>query len=164
MPRSQYKACYLCNPISHRVCSYNIKIGELKQNCRVAPTVYMKTEFSEISNLHTITVKIHITNEARSKLRTCKSSTLWFLLLTQFSPGHQMDCVAIWRSGTTYSSVRENITSPPHSSSSETYLENSCKKRTNEPVHELVINWMVQERHEKALAGWKSQWSPLQTA
>jgi hypothetical protein len=25
-----------------------------------------------------------------------------------------MDCVAIWRSGTTYSSVRENITSPPH--------------------------------------------------
>ena len=27
-----------------------------------------------------------------------------------------------------------------HSNSSETYFENNCKKRTNEPVHELVIN------------------------
>jgi len=52
-----------------------------------------------------------------------------------------MDCVAIWRSGTTYRDIGEKITSPPHIATVlKPTLKIAAKKRTNEPVHELVIN------------------------
>jgi len=72
----------------------------------------MSLNFLNLAICILCTKKILVTNESWSKSQTFKSKTLWFILLTHFCRGHQMDCATTWRSETTFRDVVEKITSP----------------------------------------------------